>query len=75
MNVVKRCIPLGKLHGLSLSSKQDGVVVIHVSDDYDTPIMTVFKTEFVTMVNAKYALLTGRDIPVQFSDSYVTTWK
>jgi len=66
--VVKRDIPYKDIFRVSLSTRQDDFVIIHVRNTYDTVIESVFKTELLTTLNKKYKAVTGNDITLQFSD-------
>eukprot|EP00043_Microstomoeca_roanoka_P013204 m.129196 g.129196 ORF g.129196 m.129196 type:complete len:1070 (+) comp15693_c0_seq1:90-3299(+) len=68
LEVVKRNIQMEMIGGVSLSTKQDDFVVLHVPNEYDTPMEMVFKTEFLTLLSEKYQTATGRQLPIQFSD-------
>ena len=66
--VVKRRIPIDSIGRISLSTKQDGFMVLHMPAEYDTVMECVFKTEFLTLVNAKYKEKTGKDMDIVVAD-------
>ena len=68
LEMIKRQIPLETISRISLSTRQDDFVVLHVDSDYDTPLELVFKTEFLTVLDEKYRILTSRSLTVNFSD-------
>ncbi|EDQ91894.1 uncharacterized protein MONBRDRAFT_31331 [Monosiga brevicollis MX1] len=68
LEVVKRKLPLDQISRVSLSTRQDDFVVLHVDAEYDTPVEMVFKTEFLTLLDKKYRDVTNRTLSVQFAD-------
>eukprot|EP00049_Salpingoeca_infusionum_P018370 m.356955 g.356955 ORF g.356955 m.356955 type:complete len:1042 (+) comp17672_c0_seq1:247-3372(+) len=73
--VIKRKIALDQIGSVSLSTKQDDFVIIHVPNEYDTPMEMVFKTEFLTLLSEKYEALTGRQLQLTFRDNITFTTK
>lgn len=67
--VVKRKLELASIGHVSLSTRQDDFVVLHVPNDYDTPMELVFKTEFLTLLAEKYQAITKRPLSFTFSDT------
>jgi hypothetical protein len=63
---LKRRVPLEELQGIAVSTRQDDFVVIQVAD-FDTPIETVLKTEFLTMLAEKFRAKTQRDLTVRWA--------
>ncbi|XP_004348329.2 myosin-1 [Capsaspora owczarzaki ATCC 30864] len=47
---LERRIPLSSIGGFSLSPYQDDYIVVHVPTEYDTVLITPFKTELVTTI-------------------------
>ena len=52
--VVKRQIAVQAIGKVSMSTKQDNFLVLHVPDEYDSVLEVVFKTEFLTFLCAGY---------------------
>lgn len=50
LEVVTRHIPLERLFQVSLSPRQDDIVVLHVANSYDSLLQVPFKTELVTVL-------------------------
>jgi myosin I len=75
VEVVKRKIPIGDVGRISLSTKQDGFIVLHMPSEYDTVLDCVFKTEFLTLLDANYKTLTGNTLQIDVSDSIQFTVK
>eukprot|EP01147_Barroeca_monosierra_P002529 gene2529-5449_t len=69
LEVIKRNIPMNAIGSVSLSTKQDDFVVLHIPNEYDTPMEMVFKTEFLTLLSEKYETATSRSLTVNFSDN------
>lgn len=67
IEVVKRKIPVDRFTSVSLSPLQDDFVVLHVRDEYDTVVETVFKTEFLTLLSEKYKHLTNQTLRVEIA--------
>ena len=51
------------------SPYQDDFMVLHVKDEYDTVVQTVFKTEFITLLSEKYQKATRQTLRVDFGAS------
>ena len=66
--MIKRKLELSALSKVSLSTRQDDFVVLHVRNQYDTPMEMVFKTEFLTLLDEKYRAMTSRSLQVEFAD-------
>ena len=56
---------------LLFSTRQDGVVVLHVLEDYDSILETVFKTEFLTLLSKTYEDVTNSKLRINFEDRWV----
>ena len=54
---------------VSVSTKQDDFVVLHVPSEYDTLMEMVFKTEFLTLLSEKIAAAGRGTLRVDFTDS------
>eukprot|EP01135_Chromosphaera_perkinsii_P001858 Nk52_evm7s212 gene=Nk52_evmTU7s212 len=67
--VVKRRLQFNQIGSVSVSTRQDDFVVIHVPTEYDNVFETIFKTELLTILSEKYNTTTGRNLTVNFSDS------
>ncbi|KAK2153501.1 hypothetical protein LSH36_295g04091 [Paralvinella palmiformis] len=68
IEVIKRKIPLEKISNVSLSTKQDDFLILHVQDDYATLLDCPFKTEFITTLAKRYKEKTFKNLPVEFHD-------
>eukprot|EP00047_Mylnosiga_fluctuans_P003550 m.229694 g.229694 ORF g.229694 m.229694 type:complete len:1076 (-) comp11945_c0_seq1:83-3310(-) len=75
VEVLKRRLEFNEIGSVSLSTKQDDFVVLHVPKDYDSVFEMVFKTEFLTLLSQKYQATVGRALSVTFSDSIDFTLK
>lgn len=42
-------------------------MVLRVTNEYDTVVETVFKTEFLTLISQKYKTIAKRDLTIDFS--------
>jgi myosin-1 len=73
--VVKRDLPYKEIGKISLSTRQDDFVIIHVRNSYDSLIESVFKTELVTTLCKRYKHVTGQDLNVHFADNLEFTIK
>lgn len=49
-------------------SLQDGFLIIHVKEDYDSLLELIFKTEFLILLNKKYVEETGHILNIRFSN-------
>lgn len=66
---ISRHVQLSEISQISLSTRQDDFVVVHVNGSYDSLFQIPFKTEFVTVLKRLgKERLGGRDIRVVFSD-------
>ncbi|KAJ3371197.1 Unconventional myosin-Ie [Kappamyces sp. JEL0680] len=68
VKVVKRKIQFSELTGLSLSTKQDDFIVIHVHNDFDNVFENILKTELVTVLSENVQKVTGHPLQITFSD-------
>ena len=68
VEVVKRSIKIQDISHISLSSKQDGFIVIHVPKEYDSLLEIVFKTEFLTLLAGKYKAMTAQNLDIKIAD-------
>jgi hypothetical protein len=62
---IKRRVELKAVGGVTVSTKQDDFVVLHVPAEYDTVMEMVFKTEFLTLLAEKYKAVTGGTLKVR----------
>lgn len=69
VKVVKRRIAFKDISGISLSTMADDFFILHVGSEYDTVMTSVFKTEFLTVLNEKFSEQTGRKLNITFTDS------
>ena len=65
--VIARHIPFEELALISLSTRQDDLVVLHVSGSYDSLLQVPFKTEMVSVIK-KVAGAKGKDPRIAFAD-------
>jgi myosin-1 len=75
VKIVKRKIPYAEVTGVSVSTKCDDIVVLHVSNDYDNVFENIFKTELITVLNENFQKSTGRPLTVNFNDTISYTVK
>ena len=52
------------------SGLQDDFLVIHVQNDYDSILESVFKTEFLTLLAKKYENITNKKLKVDVQNKY-----
>ena len=62
-----RHIPFEELALISLSTRQDDFVVLHVSGSYDSLLQVPFKTEMVSVIK-KVAGAKGKEPRIAFAD-------
>lgn len=74
VHVLKRRLPLTSISAISLSTLCDDFFIIHVPSEYDNVFESVFKTELISLIKEKFQL-SGRDIPINFTDSIDFTVK
>ena len=65
--VIARHIPFDQLALISLSTRQDDFVVLHVSGSYDSLLQVPFKTEMVSVIK-KVSGNKGKDGRIAFAD-------
>ncbi|ODM95674.1 Unconventional myosin-If [Orchesella cincta] len=73
--VIKRDIPYQDVFKVSLSTRQDDLLIIHVKGAYDTLIESVFKTELLTVLHKKYKAVTSQNLNLHFNDRLEFTIK
>lgn len=71
--LTRRCA-LADIQGLVLSTLQDNYLVMQIPKEYDNLIENDKKSEIVAILLEYYQALTGRKLPVQFSDRYISVW-
>jgi myosin-1 len=49
---------------------QDNFIIIHTKEDYSSLLESVFKTEFLSVLNKKYLEDTGHGLIIKFSNEY-----
>eukprot|EP01114_Cavostelium_apophysatum_P015538 TRINITY_DN424_c0_g1_i2.p1 TRINITY_DN424_c0_g1~~TRINITY_DN424_c0_g1_i2.p1 ORF type:complete len:1158 (+),score=312.59 TRINITY_DN424_c0_g1_i2:262-3735(+) len=59
---------LADIERLSLSTLQDNYIVMHIPREYDNLMENDKKTEMVAILLEYYQALTGRQLPIQFTD-------
>jgi len=55
------------------STRQDDIIVVHVTNDYSSVIESPFKTEFLMTLVKRYRNLTNKNLVLEFNDVYVST--
>lgn len=65
---VERKIPFDAITSVSLSELQDDFLVLHIPNEWDSVLETVFKTEFLTLFADKYQATTRRNLPINFGN-------
>ncbi|XP_078608687.1 unconventional myosin-Ie-like isoform X1 [Branchiostoma floridae x Branchiostoma japonicum] len=73
--VIKRKLGLEMITSVSLSPLQDSFFVLHIQDDYDSLLESVFKTEFLMILAEKYEKICARKLTINFSNSIEFTIK
>ena len=72
---VNRKLELEGIAKVSLSPRQDDILVIHMNGDYASCLNIPLKTEFVTMLQRKVKERTNSNLKILFSDTLVhLTW-
>ncbi|XP_011149340.1 unconventional myosin-Ie [Harpegnathos saltator] len=67
--VIKRKLPFSQISHVSLSMLQDNFVIIHTREDYASLLESVFKTEFLSVLDKKYLEDTGHPLNIKFSNN------
>ncbi|KAJ3021050.1 Unconventional myosin-Ie [Thoreauomyces humboldtii] len=80
VKVVKQKLALGDIQSVSLSTKADDFIVLHIPTTFDLVLENIFKTEFITVLSEKYLNATGRALNINFTDNVKysvkkTTWQ
>ncbi|XP_056141830.1 myosin IEb [Lampris incognitus] len=65
--VLKRQIELEKIQSVSLSTLQDDIFIVH-EEHYDSVLLSVFKTEFLSLLYKRYEEKTQRKLPLKFNN-------
>ena len=53
---------------MTLSPRQDDIVVLHINGDYASCLNIPLKTEFITMLQKKVKERTNSNLKIMFSD-------
>jgi len=69
IQVIKRRIEFASITDITASSKHDGFLIVHVADDYDSFIETVFKTEFLIALDKRMQERVQKPLKLVFADS------
>eukprot|EP00041_Stephanoeca_diplocostata_P026295 m.705816 g.705816 ORF g.705816 m.705816 type:complete len:1074 (+) comp22930_c0_seq1:209-3430(+) len=74
VEVVKRRLELSTITGVTMSTKCDDFLALHVADperanEYDSLLECLLKTEFVTLLKDKIKKLHNRDLILRFNDT------
>ncbi|KAM6910759.1 myosin IEb isoform 2-T2 [Xenentodon cancila] len=65
--VLKRKIELNKVQSVSLSTLQDDIFIIH-EEEYDSVLLSVFKTEFLSLLVKRYQEKVDKKLPLKFNN-------
>jgi len=66
--VLKRKIDLKSIESISLSTLQDDIFVIHVRDEYDSVLESMFKTEFLHLLSKKIEAFNSNKLSINFNN-------
>ena len=55
---------------MSLSTRQDDFVVLHVSNSYDSLLQVTFKTELITVLKKLVKARLDKELRIVFADKY-----
>ena len=66
--VVSRHIQWSDLYQVSLSTRQDDFVILHVTNEYDSLLQVPFKAEMVTVMSRIVKAKCNKDLKMVFSD-------
>lgn len=69
IEVIKRKLPLEQISYVSLSTLQDGFLIIHTREDYASLLELVFKTEFLLSLSKNYLAETGHTLNIRFNNN------
>ncbi|XP_012265926.2 unconventional myosin-Ie-like [Athalia rosae] len=69
IEVIKRKLPFEQISLISLSTLQDGFVIIHTREDYASLLELVFKTEFLFALSKNYLAETGHTLNIKFNNN------
>ncbi|XP_071858540.1 unconventional myosin-Ie isoform X1 [Bombus fervidus] len=69
VEIIKRKLPFNQISYVSLSKLQDGFLIIHVKEDYDSLLELIFKTEFLINLSKRYVEETGHILNIKFSNN------
>ncbi|KAK1124066.1 hypothetical protein K0M31_007090 [Melipona bicolor] len=69
VEVIKRKLSFSQISYVSLSKLQDGFLIIHVKEDYDSLLELIFKTEFLINISKRYVEETGHILNIKFSNN------
>lgn len=75
VEVVKRKLTMNDIQSITLSGLQDDFLIVHVQNDYDSILESVFKTEFLTLLAKRYEALTSRKLTVDIKNSIAVAVK
>jgi myosin-1 len=67
--VQQRRIDIANIASISLSTKADGIMVLHVANEYDYVYACDRKTEFVTALKEDYLQVTQRELELKIKDN------
>ncbi|TRY67144.1 hypothetical protein TCAL_02955 [Tigriopus californicus] len=68
VETVSRMIAFDQLSHVSLSTRQDDFVILHVVNSYDSVLQIPFKTEFISVLRRVVQNRVQRDVRVVFAD-------
>ncbi|XP_066913408.1 unconventional myosin-Ie-like [Clytia hemisphaerica] len=69
VEVVKRKLTMNDISSITLSALQDDFLIIHVQNDYDSILESVFKTEFLTLLAKKFENITKQKLKVEVKNN------
>ncbi|XP_024917245.1 myosin IEb [Cynoglossus semilaevis] len=65
--VLKRKIEVHKIQSVSLSTLQDDFFIVH-EEEYDSVLQSIFKTEFLSLLDKRYHEKTEKKLPLKFNN-------
>ncbi|XP_050729402.1 unconventional myosin-Ie-like isoform X2 [Eriocheir sinensis] len=68
--IIKRRIPIENITQATLSTLQDNLVLVHIKDDHEMFVEVEFKVEFIFLLNRNLKERCGRELPLNFTNSF-----
>ncbi|XP_047141172.1 unconventional myosin-Ie isoform X1 [Hydra vulgaris] len=75
IEVIKRKLFMKDIISISLSALQDDFIIMHIQNDYDSIFESVFKTEFLTLLAARYEDETSKKLKVDVNNKITVSVK